>query len=700
MNLAKIGIILLLSVTSIVCLAQAQAASSSDDSFTLQEKIKIYRQILKDQSDPGTLAEAHFKIAGFLEALGKDNEATAEYLKVILNYPEQKELAEVSENKLSALYGKFSKKESDILQGSGERSEDKDPAIFFTYLKSLYEAYIDQGEYDVAADYLRRLIKMDSSNEAYYEDLGNIYLNGYNDPDSALIYFTKLTEMNPDHPKVYTDMGLAYEKKGDFPSAIKFYRKAIERSPYNSWSMYGLSRIQALNLASEKKLIKDWYFLGPFDNKGRKGLSTDMGPEKDLDTSGKYQGFDGRTLEWFRPFSSEDSGYVDLNSLFTPNDMVTVYAMTFAYSPTDRTLELRIGADDPVALYFNGQMVFKDETGLKPAHLDRDVVEVKFRKGWNTILLKSAETFGSFGFYFRLTDEAGNTPLDVIVDPSKNTENAKKMIGKLVRQKGFKIARMTLLLGISAVIFISGLYLMISNIYNKIQIRQMKEDFIASVSHELKTPLAAIKMFAETLNMGRIKDPVKVKDYYSTIIRETDRLTRFINKILDFQKIEKGKKIYSFDTVDVNELLRKAVDIYKNQVQDDTVVWEDSYAPDLPKIELDEDAMLQVFINLVINGYKYSPGEKYIKVETSRLDNGVLVSISDHGIGIPRDKLTKIFDKFYRVERDASKDIKGSGIGLAFVKSVIEAHGGKIGVESQLNKGSTFKIFLPLERGV
>jgi two-component system sensor histidine kinase VicK len=109
--------------------------------------------------------------------------------------------------------------------------------------------------------------------------------------------------------------------------------------------------------------------------------------------------------------------------------------------------------------------------------------------------------------------------------------------------------------------------------------------------------------------------------------------------------------------------------------------------------------MLQVFLNLLINAFKYSRGDKYIKVKVSKGENSVIISVTDHGIGIPKDKLTRIFDKFYRVDRDATKDIKGSGIGLAFVKSVVEAHGGRIGVESQLDHGSTFSISLPLERG-
>ena len=198
--------------------------------------------------------------------------------------------------------------------------------------------------------------------------------------------------------------------------------------------------------------------------------------------------------------------------------------------------------------------------------------------------------------------------------------------------------------------------------------------------------------------MGRVRNDKDKKEYYQTIIRETDRLTRFINKILDFQKIEKGKKIYSFEKVNIKNLLKTAIDIYKDQVQDKDFIVEESYAENLPDIELDEDAMLQVILNLLTNAYKYSKDQKYIKVTTELKDDSIFISVIDKGIGMSKDRITKIFDKFYRIDKDSTKDIKGSGIGLAFVKSVIEAHSGRIGVESQINKGSKFVISLPITR--
>lgn len=673
----------------------------SIDTEAVEAEIQVYRQTLSEESDPIKRAEVEFKLAECLEKLGREQEATAKYLNLTLNENSGK-YSNLAQEKLSNLLNKYSGKP---VKPQGDRGAEY--IVFFeTYIRSYYEQLMNEGRYEEAEKFLKKLIKMDIPKEAYYqpketyyEDLGRVYLEGYGDGENSLTYFKKILEINPNNPMAYIYMGLAYEKMNDINNAMKSYSKAQEIAPFNNWSIYGQSRMEAIKLAMEKKLVKDWYFIGPFSNKDRNALNTEFGPEKEMDLTKTYEGIEDNAVKWARPYTYDDSGYVDLNSIFKINDLAACYALTYAYSGEDRPAQFRLGSDDPILVKLNGKVIFKEEYVSRPAQLDFNVVNVQLKKGWNEILIKTSESFGTWGFYFRVTDEDGKAAKDIILDPLKNEPRAKKMYSGFRKAKSLKIARVMVLFIVSLVFFLTGIYLAISNIYHKIKIRQMKDDFIASVSHELKTPLAAIKMFAETLNMGRVKKEEDKKEYYHTIIRETDRLTRFINKILDFQKIEKGKKIYSFEKVDTRELLSNAIDIYKNQVQDDELKIEQECETDLPQVELDEDAMLQVFLNLLTNAYKYSKNEKYIKASIKKNDKGVLISIADHGMGIPKSMITKIFDKFYRVERDATKDIKGSGIGLAFSKSVVEAHGGGIGVESELDKGSTFTIYLPIERG-
>ncbi|MDD4203390.1 MAG: ATP-binding protein [Candidatus Omnitrophica bacterium] len=669
--------------------------TDNTEQFSLQDKIAVYREITKKETDPAILAEAHFKIAEILRQMGKDNEATAEYLKVVLNYPSQKDFAKVAEERLSELYNKFS--ESDIDKKDVKQSED--PAIFFTYIKTLYGTYSDSGEYDRALQLLQRLMKMDPENGQYYHDIGLLYINGYNDPDKALSYFKKLKQINKDYPSLDTDIGLAYEKKGDIDNAILFYSRAVDKFPFDSWSMYGLSRREALKLSKQGKFIKDWFFIGPFPNVNNTGMGVVFRPEIDIanmELEEEYVGKDNNRVKWQRPFSYKDSGYVDINNIFKDNDKSVFYAFTYVYSEKENIFQGRVGTEDPIKVWINNEVIFTKDKTVMPAKFDDDIFNMRLKKGWNTIFVKLAENYGSCGFYFRITDFSGNRPENVICDPLKDEKRVSDIFYSLKKAKIIKLIKGFGGGGSLVFLFVIAIYLVITNIYNKIKIRQLKEDFISSVSHELKTPLAAIKMFTETLSMGRIKDPEKVKDYYGTIIRETDRLTRFINKILDFQKIEKGQKVYSFDEVDIVEIARTASKIYFEQVHDPSLVMEQEYDENIPKLEIDEDAILQVILNLFLNAYKYSTQEKYTKIKVQNIEGNIKISIIDHGVGIPKDKLTKIFDRFYRVDVESTRTVKGSGIGLAFVKSVVDAHGGKIAVESNIGNGSTFYMLLPI----
>ena len=659
--------------------------------------IKKYRNVLAGEIWPYEAAEAHYRIGYALERLGRETEATAEYLKVIVNYPEETEFNKKAEERLSRLYSGFRDKSRELVGRYVPSGGQKDPTIFFAYIKSLYENYRNLGEYDRAIHILQKLYDMDPENSTYLINMGDIYLHGYNDPEKAIFHYRKALEAAPNNPRAYAGLGRAYEKKGDYEGAINLYARAAEISPVSPWAIYGLRRIDGIRLAGDKRLVKDWYFIGPFDNSDKEGLKKVFPPEEKTNLKATYKGKNGVSVKWFRPFGYDSSGYVDLNTVFKPNDYAVAYALTYAYSPTKRKIQIRVGAEDGIRIGINGKEVMNYENA-RSQDVDGDLIAVALNKGWNKILVKVSDTWGAWGFYFRVTDMSGNPVEDLIFDPLKDDKRQKRIYKRLLKEKRFRLTKIAAMYVIAASALLFGLYFMISNIYHRIKINRMKEDFVSSVSHELKTPIAAVKMLTETLKRGRIKEPKRIDEYYGMIIRESTRLTRFINKILDFSRIEKGGKIFYFEKENVVDTAKTAVEIYKDEAQDKSLKIHFNADKKELTAEMDKDAILQVIINLMDNAYKYSRDEKDITVSVKDAGKEIHIEVEDKGLGIPKKNIEKIFEKFYRVERDMMGEIKGSGLGLSFVKSVISAHNGRIAVESEIGVRSKFIISLPRER--
>ena len=227
------------------------------------------------------------------------------------------------------------------------------------------------------------------------------------------------------------------------------------------------------------------------------------------------------------------------------------------------------------------------------------------------------------------------------------------------------------------------------------ELSRLKSDFVANVSHELKTPLALIRLFAETLELGRVPSEDKARQYHRIINKESRRLTQLINNILDFSRIEAGRKEYRFQPGDVGAVVRDVIDAYRFPIEQQGFSLELEIADDLPELQIDPEALSQALLNLVNNAIKYSHEDKRIRVGARRDGERVLVSVADSGIGIPRAEQKKIFEKFYRAESSLIHTTKGSGLGLALVRHIMEAHGGSVEVASQPGEGSTFTLVLP-----
>lgn len=244
----------------------------------------------------------------------------------------------------------------------------------------------------------------------------------------------------------------------------------------------------------------------------------------------------------------------------------------------------------------------------------------------------------------------------------------------------------------------AGLFLVYSNMQREAHLARLKSDFVANVSHELKTPLALIRLFAETLELGRVQSGEKTQQYYRVINKESHRLTQLINNILDFSRIEAGRKEYRFAPTDVAHVVREVLEAYRFPIEQQGFALEVEVAPDLPEVDVDKEALGQALINLVNNALKYSRDDKYLRIEVKQSGDRLLLSVTDRGIGVAKFEQDKIFEKFYRAEDSLVHETKGSGLGLALVKHIMDAHGGQVELSSVPGKGSTFTLSLPLVR--
>ncbi len=251
-----------------------------------------------------------------------------------------------------------------------------------------------------------------------------------------------------------------------------------------------------------------------------------------------------------------------------------------------------------------------------------------------------------------------------------------------------------------ALALIGGVSLALRAADRAVKLSRMKSDFVSNVSHELRTPVASIRVFGELLRMGRAQDPDKVREYGEHIEGESRRLTRLIDNILDFSRIESGRKEYRFESGDVTEVVDAVIRSYEMRLaaQGISIAVDVNGAP-LPRITMDTDAIAQAFQNLLDNAVKYSGGSKEVRVTISAENGRVAVAVRDRGIGIPHDEQRKIFERFHRVGTGLVHDVKGSGLGLSIVHHIVDAHGGNVSVESEPGQGSTFTIRLPIPGG-
>ena len=243
-----------------------------------------------------------------------------------------------------------------------------------------------------------------------------------------------------------------------------------------------------------------------------------------------------------------------------------------------------------------------------------------------------------------------------------------------------------------------GVVLSLRAVARQAKLAELKSAFVSNVSHEMRTPLALISLYSETLEMGRVDDAEKVREYQGVIHRESRRLTQMINNVLDFSRIESGRKEYVMEPCEVEEVLRETLADYREPIVAAGFELSLEIAEGLPRVQADRAALSQAILNLVDNAVKYSPDEKKIAVRAYQRQKQVAIEVEDRGAGIPASEQRRIFDTFHRAGDPLTSATRGSGLGLALAKNMAEAHGGRIEVESEAGRGSRFTIVLPAAR--
>jgi len=304
----------------------------------------------------------------------------------------------------------------------------------------------------------------------------------------------------------------------------------------------------------------------------------------------------------------------------------------------------------------------------------------------------------------------GATPLDVeepygTISPSTRYVQAGESVWQIRAAVGGRLPIISQLerrrrisvfmLGLMALTLAFGVAVVALTTRRALDVARMKSQFVSAVSHEFRSPLTAIRQLTELLSRGRVPTEERRQEYYDTLLRESDRLSRLVDNVLDVSRMEDRRKQYRFESFDTGPWLRDAIDEFGRQAASLGKQVDASIPPGLPPISGDREALTRVVHNLLDNAAKYSPDQPTIWIGAARDDGALVIRVRDAGVGIPKREQARVFDRFFRGST-LEASVKGTGLGLAIVKHAVEAHGGRVTFECEEDRGTTFTVRLPL----
>lgn len=257
-----------------------------------------------------------------------------------------------------------------------------------------------------------------------------------------------------------------------------------------------------------------------------------------------------------------------------------------------------------------------------------------------------------------------------------------------------------LILGLASTL-LGGVVATVLYVRRETTVARLQTEFVSKVSHDLRTPLTSIRLFVETLQEGRVRDPEKVRQALDVIATETTRLSAMINRLLGWARMEAGRHVYRMELEPPSAVVEAALSAFEPQRLTADVTLDCRIDEGLPPVRADLAAMSEALLNLLQNAFHYTGAHKHIQVSCELQGDQVAISVSDNGPGIAKKDQSRIFEKFYRATQgDAPLQVEGSGLGLAMVHHIVRAHGGRTTVQSDLGHGATFTIALPMATAV
>ena len=307
---------------------------------------------------------------------------------------------------------------------------------------------------------------------------------------------------------------------------------------------------------------------------------------------------------------------------------------------------------------------------------DREGHEVvRVREPGPTSTSRSADLTGPFAGYSVRVTATGNSPAALA--------------------QRFVIAQIVFITLMTAVL-LGATWVGVRYMVRQIELVRVKSSFVSNVTHELKTPIAVIKLAVETLEMRRFRSPEEEEKYLRTILKESDRLTQLVDNILDFSRLESGQQTLRLTAISVDDLVTNVMESFRLRLEDEKFEWHVDVPEGLPRIHADSIALQHCLLNLLDNAVKYSRDRKEIRVVARERDDMVSIAVGDRGIGIAAEDLPRIFEKFVRVETGLVHTVKGAGLGLSLVDQIVRAHHGRVEVASTPGEGSIFTMLIPV----